>query len=117
MSGTATDLTASELATIAYETGITDGQINSVSNWDWLHNTELAAIYASTSGSASKWGGAEIGTPGTVTYAFDPGSGFTAAQEATYVAAMTLWSDESGITFVQATNPALQAGQRWMGLV
>ncbi|MBE7212683.1 MAG: M10 family metallopeptidase C-terminal domain-containing protein, partial [Gluconacetobacter diazotrophicus] len=56
--------------------------------------------------SAHKWAGGAAGTPGgTVSYAFDPGSGFTPAMVANYQAALALWSDEANIRFEQVADP------------
>ncbi len=46
-----------------------------------------------TSGAAGTAGG-------TVAYTFDPGSNWSAAEQATFKAAMAIWSDEANISFV-----------------
>ena len=104
-----TTLTAGELAEIAFMTGLSaTGTLTTLNGW--TYNGGLAAQYSDnysiSAGSAHKWGGGAAGTPGSLTYYFDPASGFTIGQIAMYQAAMQLWTDEANVTFTQVTSAA-----------
>ncbi len=99
-------LSASAQATVDFLTGVSAGGtlIEQDSGWSWDPNAG-GAVYDGY-GWSHKWGGGAAGTPATVTYAFDPSANFTAAQEGIVIAAMALWSAESGITFTPAASLA-----------
>jgi len=101
-------LPTSELQAISFEDGLsTSGTLNTTNFWNWNDNNP--ATYGgsnSPSGTTFKAGSTTVGTPGTITYYFDPGSDWTAAEETGLKAAMQLWSDESGVSFVQASSAA-----------
>lgn len=64
----------------------------------------VAATYSGT-GSAKKWGTAtSLTTGGTVTYSFDSGSNWTAAEQNTFKASLALWSDIADISFSQVAD-------------
>jgi hypothetical protein len=98
-------LTSTERATIAFETGLDpNGTLNSVNGWRWDGNTP--AGYGSY-GSAHKWAGGAAGTSGgTVTYYFDPGSNWSAAEQTMLTAALALWSAVANISFTAVATPA-----------
>jgi serralysin len=93
------------LGTIAFSTGLsTSGTLSAMNGWTWAGTNP--ATYGGNGQSAHKWEGGFAGTSGgTVSYYFDPGSNFSAGVEAMYVSALTLWSDEANIDFVQTMNP------------
>jgi len=104
-----TTLTAGELAEIAFMTGLTaTGTLTEENGWTYSNglSAQYSGSYATSVGSAHKWGGGAVGTPGSLTYYFDPNSGFTASQIAMYQAAMQLWTDEANVTFTQVTSAA-----------
>ena len=98
-------LTSDELREIGFFNGLTaNGTLDAVNFDDWTGRAPPA--YNGAYGSAHKWGGGAAGTAGgTVTYSFDPGSNWSAAEQATFQAAMAVWSDEANISFVQASSP------------
>jgi serralysin len=86
ISGVAADGT---VAATSYQTRIAGG------------DPTLSSGYSSTS-TAIKWGGGAAGTGGRVSYAFDPASNWTTAEQAGFVAAMSLWESVANIDFVAA---------------
>ena len=105
---------SAQLATVGYLDGLnTNGTVASVSFGTW--NGDNPATYNSSVSDLSKWHNNASGVTlssfsvagtagGTVTYAFNPSDGFTAAEEQAFVACMTLWSDEANISFSLATS-------------
>lgn len=60
-----------------------------------LWRGDTPASYSNVgAGRANGWGAGA-----TVSYAFDPGAGFTAADKAAYITALTLWHDEANLNF------------------
>ena len=102
--------TAKQLQDVAFEDGVNaNGKIAPDSFGSWRGN--FPATYSQTQGYAHKWSNdatgattsaySAAGTPGgTVTYAF--GANVTGAQQTAFEDALTLWSDETNVTFVQA---------------
>ncbi|WP_158744248.1 M10 family metallopeptidase C-terminal domain-containing protein, partial [Acidisphaera sp. L21] len=107
---------SSELATVSYINGLNpDGTVASTSFASWTGSTPTA--YDANSSSLSKWDNDASGNTlaatsaagtggGTVTYAFDPASSFTPAQMNAFIASLTLWSDETNISFAAASSVA-----------
>lgn len=106
MSNIPSALNSDQLSEIGFLNGLDlTGALAYRSFQDW--NGQDPAGYNPSLGSAHKWGGGTAGTTGgTVIYAFDPGSNWSTAEQATLKGAMALWSDEANITFVQASSPA-----------
>lgn len=102
MSGT---ITGGMLATIAYMTGVDSSGALTAQN-GWTSSTSVPPTY-STSQSAHKWAGGAAGTGGgVVSYWFDAGSKWTAAEMAAWRGVFALWSAEANITFVPAATQA-----------
>ena len=99
-------LTSDEVSEISFFDGLAaNGTLDAVNFDGWTGRVPPA--YNDFYGSAHKWGGGTAGTAGgTVAYAFDPGSNWSAAEQSTFRAAMAVWSDEADISFVQASSPA-----------
>lgn len=74
-----------------------DRRVAPVSFFSW--NYDAPPTYGSA--QSFKWGGTTPGTRGgIVTYAFDPASGWSAAEKQVFMAGFALWSDEANIRFV-----------------
>jgi serralysin len=115
---TAPPITTDQANTVAYISGVSaSGTVAQISYADW--NGGNPATYPGTADFTNKWHNSSVGVTldttgfsaagtagGTVTYAFDAASGFTAAQETAYVAGLTLWSDEANIQFAPAASSA-----------
>ncbi|HET7085131.1 MAG TPA: M10 family metallopeptidase C-terminal domain-containing protein [Rhizomicrobium sp.] len=72
----------------------------------WLGNSGPAQ-YDPQYSDAVKWGGNTPSTAGgTVSYYFDPASGWTAAEQAIISAGLALWSAEANINFAVTANPS-----------
>ena len=93
------------LATIAFLTGVdASGHLNTVTGWRW--NEDTPATYGNV-GSAHKWGGGAAGTAGgTVSYYFDAGSNWSAAEQTAFKSALALWSAVANITFTMVDSAA-----------
>ena len=52
-------------------------------------------------GRAYKWDFPDLGVGATVSYGFDPASGFTAQEKATFVAGLSMWASVADLTFVR----------------
>ena len=97
-------LTTDQLATIAFETGLdASGALTTTTGWRW--NNDTPATYLD-GGSGHKWGGGAAGTAATISYYYDSGSNWTAAEQATFASAMALWAAVANVKFVQAATPA-----------
>jgi hypothetical protein len=107
MSNLPAALNATQLAELGFMDGLdANGLLDTVEFLDWNAGT-VPATYNPADGSAHKWGGGAAGTPGgTVYYAFDPGSHWTAAEQSTFLAGMAVWSDEANIHFAPAASSA-----------
>jgi serralysin len=70
-------------------------------------NGDNPATYKANTTEA-KWGASTaVGTAGgTVTYAFDTASAWTATEQAVFVGAYALWADLANIAFTQVADPA-----------
>jgi Ca2+-binding RTX toxin-like protein len=100
----ASGLPAGTSSEITYLSGLTsNGTVAATSFWTWKDNSP--ATYSNTSYDV-KWGSPTPGTPGgTVTYAFDPASHWTAAEQTALASGLALWSAEANINFVLAGPP------------
>lgn len=79
---------------VAYISGIdASGRIASNSYW---------SAYAHV--SAFKFGSATAGSGATISYAFDPSSGFTATEKATFERALATWSAVADVRFVRTDD-------------
>lgn len=68
-------------------------------------NSDTPATYTGGYTNTAKWGASTAGTAGgTVLYYFDPGSHWTATEQAQLSAGLALWSDVANISFAQTTN-------------
>ena len=91
-------------------TGFVDGltsadALNGVNGWDWNNNTP--ATYDPTTGSGFKWAGGTAGTAGgTISYRFDTGSNWTAAEQTVFRDSLALWSGLANISFTETTSNA-----------
>ena len=100
-SGVSTD----GLATVDFLTGVdSSGRLNTVTGWRWAGDTP--ATYTYSDGSAHKWDGGAAGTAGTAKYYFDPGSNWSAAEQATFKSALALWSAVADVTFTMVDTLA-----------
>jgi serralysin len=117
---------ASALATVDFETGVSTplqvqfgdqppltvapGTLTLDNYWSWDPSVSGRTVYDGA-GWAHKWGGGDAGSGGgTVTFAFDPGSNYTAGESDIIVAALALWSAIANIRFVEvpaAADPAV----------
>ncbi len=89
---------------VAFLTGVkADGTLTPTSYWGW--NGDNPATYNSTWTSARKWGTPTAGTAGgTVDYYFDPGSNWSATEQAQLASGLALWAAVANISFVQTTD-------------
>ncbi len=94
---------------VAFLTGVkSDGTLTPTSYWGW--NGDTPATYNSSWTRASKWGGTTAGTAGgTVYYAFNPNSNWSATEQTQLASGLALWAAVANINFVQTTNSS-QAG-------
>ena len=82
-----------------------DGKAAGWSFHTWNGGTDLSAPSSySTISDVRKWGAPTAGTGATITYAFDPGSGWSATEEKAFIASMHLWQAEANVHFVAATS-------------
>jgi len=89
---------------VAYISGVDQtGHVASFSFHTWSGKADRSYLTVS---DAQKWGSPTPGTGATVTYGFDPGSGWTATEQNSFIAAMHLWQAEANIHFVAAANPS-----------
>jgi len=66
-----------------------------------------AATYDTAMSKAYKWGSATPGTAsGTISFAYDPASSYTATEQNLYQSSMALWSAEANVTFVLTASYA-----------
>ena len=72
------------------------GTIAPTSFWTW--NNNQPATYGATSDEA-KWGSPTAGSSGTIAYAFNPASNWTATEESAFATTMSLWSAFANVTF------------------
>jgi hypothetical protein len=88
---------------ISFISGVTaNGTVASTSFHTW--NGDDPPSY-STDSYASKWGDPTPGTAGgTEYYYFDPASHWTAAEQASFIAGLNLWSAVANIQFAPAAN-------------
>jgi serralysin len=91
---------------VAFLSGVdSSGAVAGTSFWTWAGNSDPAS-YGQYS-FASKWGGSTPGTAGgVVTYAFDPNSHWSAAEEQAFQDGLALWSAVADISFQEVANPA-----------
>ena len=83
-----------------------NGKIAPQSFATWLDDGGLADFDQQQS-NAVKWGSNTPGTAGgTVSYYFDPASGWTATEQAVISAGLALWSAEANINFAVTANSA-----------
>ena len=76
---------------VAYLNGVAaDGTLTGDSYWGDSGKT------------AFKWGEATLGTGATIRYFFNPSSGFTEVEKATFLKGMAMWSAVADVTFVEA---------------
>jgi len=99
------NLNADQLREITYISGLeADGTVASNSYWTWAQAQDL-----SHEAYAAKWGLGTAGTGANVTVSFDPGSHWSAAEQAVFTSAMHLWSAVANISFTVLTDGS--AGQ------
>src|SRR3954468_810548 len=97
-------INADQESEISFISGVTaQGTIAAKSFWTWADNNP--ATYDNTSYEA-KWGATSAGTPGALTFAFNPASGWTDTEKAAFTASMHLWSAETNVTFSQIGDVA-----------
>lgn len=86
---------------VTYIAGVTSsGTVASESFWTWAYDTPPTY----TNNFQSKWGAGTAGTPGTITYAFQAASNWTATEKAGFVATMDLWSAIANVTFTEVSE-------------
>ena len=94
---------ADQLNEVTYISGVNaDGTAASDSYAAWAHTSSYLAYTA-------KWGTGTAGTGANVTVSFDPGSHWSAAEQAQLTSAMHLWSAVANINFTILTDGS--AGQ------
>ena len=97
-------ISADQESEISFISGVTaQGTIAAKSFWTWADNNP--ATYNNTSYEA-KWGATSAGTPGALTFAFNPDSSWTDSEKAAFTASMHLWSAETNISFNQISDVA-----------
>jgi serralysin len=85
---------AAGLNMVTFMTGLTSTGASAAQSYA-LWQGDTPATYSNVgAGRANAWGAGA-----TVTYAFDPSAGFTAADKIVYITALNLWHDEANITF------------------
>ena len=100
-----TVINATQQQELTFLTGITNlGAIAQQSFWTW--NNDDPATYSSSLSYEAKWGAPVAGTAGTIYFAFDSASNWTATETAAFLSAMHLWSAEANITFSQTSQSA-----------
>ena len=100
-------LSSDQLTSISFENGLDQNSyLISTEFFNWNGNTP--ATYGNKDGSpvgtAHKWGSDSPGTGATVSFYFDTGSNWTAAEQATFYGAMGLWGDEANVKFTAASS-------------
>ena len=104
-------LTASELATIDYESGLTVTNTLASPSFDTYMGQWVGIPDHTIAGGAN------------VTFSFDPGAGFTDAQKASIAQSVAIWSGMANVNFTYQANPTgatllfLKAGQTYNGSV
>ncbi len=104
-------LNPSQTATITYESGLDNTGATSAASFNTYFGSQLE-IPAAT-----------IGTGATVTFSFDPGASFTAAQQASMAQSLAIWSGMANITFTYSADPStamltfIKVGQTYNGAV
>ena len=104
-------LNPSQTATITYESGLDNSGAVSAASFNTYFGSQLELPAAS------------IGTGATVTFSFDPGAGFTAAQQASMAQSLAIWSGMANITFTYSADPSaamltfIKVGQTYNGAV
>jgi len=104
-------LTASELATIDYESGLTVTNALATPSFDTYMGQWVGIPDHSIAGGAN------------VTFSFDPGAGFTDAQKTSIAQSVAVWSGMANVNFTYQANPTgatlvfLKAGQTYNGSV
>ena len=96
-------LSQNEISNVGFEDGLgANGAVLTDSGATW--DGDNPATYGAQHGSPFKWAGGAPGTSGgTVTYYFDPGSGWTPNEEAVWNASLALWSSIANVMFRQVT--------------
>ena len=104
-----------ELNDITFESGVDgNGAVATPAFADWAANSS-PATYDPSQDLTAKWNNTTTGSTaatsstagtasGTITYSF--GASVTAAQQTAFTDTLTLWSDESGLTFSQVSSAA-----------
>lgn len=95
-------INADQNTELTFITGITDrGKVAATSFDTW--NRDSPATYGTVSYEA-KWGAPIAGTGASISYAFDPASHWTAAEQNAFTATLHLWADVANISFTQAVS-------------